>query len=154
MGQIVYHGSCAEVKNPSVILRKRTKDFGPGFYCTLIKEQAHRWAMKFETPLINFFEYRIPEKLKILEFKTMTEEWLDFIVACRNGVGHDYDIVIGAMADDQIYNFISDFIEGNLTREQFWILAKFKYPAHQICFCTENALQSIKFLKSEVACGT
>lgn len=61
----------------------------------------------------------------------MTEEWLDFIVACRSGQPHDYDIVIGAMADDQIYNYVSDYIDGTITREQFWVLAKFKYPTHE-----------------------
>lgn len=44
----------------------------------------------------------------MLEFNEMTEEWLDFIVACRSGEAHDYDIVIGAMADDQIYAYVSD----------------------------------------------
>ena len=68
------------------------------------------------------------QALNVLYFAEMTEEWLDFIVDCRNGVQHDYDIVIGAMANDQIYNYISDFISGVLTREQFWVLAKFKTP--------------------------
>lgn len=43
---------------------------------------------------------KIFSELKILEFKEMTEEGLDFIVACRSGQPHDYDIVIGTMADD------------------------------------------------------
>ena len=30
---------------------------------------------------------------------------VDFIIDCRNGKKHAYDIVIGAMADDQIYNY-------------------------------------------------
>ncbi len=41
----------------------------------------------------------------------MTDAWLDFIILCRSGQSHDYDIVIGTMANDQIYNFISDYIE-------------------------------------------
>ena len=28
----------------------------------------------------------------------------------RNGKEHDYDIVIGAMANDQVYNYIFDYI--------------------------------------------
>ena len=83
--------------------------------------------------------------LKTLCFEEMTDEWLNFIVACRNGEPHDYDIVIGAMADDQIYNYVADFINGVLTREQFWVLAKFKYPTHQISFCTPEALKCIMF---------
>ena len=35
-------------------------------------------------------------------FEEMTEEWLDFIVSCRRGISHTYDIVEGPMADDTI----------------------------------------------------
>lgn len=66
----------------------------------------------------------------------MTEEWLDFIINCRSGREHEYDIVIGAMADDQVYNYVNDLINGTITREAFWELAKFKHPTHQIAFCT------------------
>jgi len=79
----------------------------------------------------------------------MTEEWLDFIISCRNGQSHDYDIVIGAMANDQIYNFISDYIDGIITKEQFWIMAKFKYPTHQINFCNERSLECLEFHSCE-----
>ena len=58
---------------------------------------------------------------------------------------HDYDIVIGAMADDQIYTYVSDYIDGTITREQFWVLAKFKYPTHQIVFCTDEALKCLTY---------
>ena len=33
------------------------------------------------------------DKLRILNFSKMTEEWFDFIVSCRLGQPHDYDIV-------------------------------------------------------------
>lgn len=48
-----------------------------------------------------------------------------------------------------IYNYISDFIDGILNREQFWVLAKFKHPTHQVCFCTNKALSTLQFLKSK-----
>jgi hypothetical protein len=83
----------------------------------------------------------------MLDFKEMTEEWLDFIVECRSGGKHSFDIVIGAMANDQIYNYIADFTDGILTREQFWVLAKFKHPTHQICFCSEKALKTLQFVE-------
>ena len=49
------------------------------------------------------------------------------------------------MADDQIYNYVSDYIDGSITREQFWVLAKFKYPTHQMNFCTEKALECLEY---------
>ncbi len=58
--------------------------------------------------IVNIYTVNLNSDLTILEFKEMTEEWLEFIVNCRNHKKHDYDIVIGAMANDQIYNYIND----------------------------------------------
>ena len=149
MKMTVYHGSNAIIREPKIIIGRNTKDFGPGFYCTVIREQAERWAMRFPSPVVNEYFFLPDNDLKILEFKEMTDAWLDFIADCRAGKAHGNDIVIGAMANDQIYNYVSDFIDGTITREQFWILAKFKYPTHQICFCSDNALKCLKFNKAE-----
>ncbi|MCM1086949.1 MAG: DUF3990 domain-containing protein [Muribaculaceae bacterium] len=149
MGKMtVYHGSYASVEKPDIVIGRNTKDFGVGFYCTTIREQAERWARRYDTGMVNTYTVRMDTTLKILEFKEMTEEWLDFIIACRHGIEHDYDIVIGAMADDQIYNFIADYIDGILTREQFWALAKFKYPTHQINFHSAAALKCLEFVSA------
>ena len=146
MGKMtVYHGSNTSIPEPKILISRNTKDFGAGFYCTLIKEQAERWSRIFDTSVLNTYDVRLETTLKILNFKEMTEEWLDFIIACRNGEAHDLDIVIGAMADDQIYNFITDYIDGIITREQFWSMAKFKYPTHQINFCTEKSLKYLEY---------
>ena len=146
---IVFHGSYTEIKKPVIKRGNRTKDFGDGFYCTVIKEQAKKWARRFNTPVVNTYSLLIDESLDILEFKSMTDDWLDFIISCRSGKSHDHDIVIGAMANDQIYNYVSDYIDGIITRNQFWTLAKFKYPTHQINFCSPKALECLTFIKSE-----
>ena len=93
---------------------------------------------------------RLDSSLKIKDFREMTDEWLDFIINCRAGKTHDYDIVIGAMADDQIYNYVSDYMDGSITREQFWVLAKFKYPTHQMNFCSKVALKCLEYRGFEV----
>lgn len=147
--QIIYHGSYCEVKNPQLKSGKYSKDFGTGFYCTILEDQAIKWAQKYETPIVNKYEYEENPSLKIKEFTLMTEEWLDFIINCRSGKKHNYDIVIGAMADDQIYNYITDVMSGAITRSAFWELAKFRHPTHQIAFCTTKALQCIKFIGTD-----
>ena len=145
---LIYHGSYTEIQNPKIIVGRHTKDFGFGFYCTVIREQAERWAKRFNTPVINVYSVLFDTSLDILEFETMTDEWLDFIANRRSGTPHKYDIVIGAMADDQIYNYIADYLDGVLSRDQFWSLAKFKYPTHQIAFCSQCALQCLHFENS------
>lgn len=141
----VYHGGYQPVEKPEIRKGRNTKDFGTGFYCAIIKEQAQRWSRRYNTKIVSVYDVNMNFNLNIKEFKEMTEEWLDFIIACRSGKAHDYDIVIGAMADDQIYNYISDCMDGVITREQFWILAKFKYPTHQIVFCTDDALKCLHY---------
>lgn len=154
MGKMtVYHGSYTIIEKPKILKGKNTKDFGLGFYCTIIREQAIRRAKRYDTPIINIYTVKLNTDLNILEFKEMSEPWLDFIIQCRNGIQHNYDIVIGAMANDQIYNYIADYIDGIITREQFWSLAKFKYPTHQINFCTKKALDCLEFKYGEEVTG-
>jgi len=77
----------------------------------------------------------------------MSEEWLDFIVSCRLGHPHAYDIVEGPMANDTIFNYVQNFADGKISREAFWALAKFKRPTHQISFHTARALTTLSFVK-------
>ena len=141
----VYHGGYQPVKRPEIRIGRNTKDFGTGFYCTIIKEQAVRWAKRYNTKIVSIYDIKPMDDLNILEFREMTEAWLDFIISCRSGKPHDHDVVIGAMADDQIYNYVTDYMDGVITREQFWVLARFKYPTHQIAFCTKNALKYLQY---------
>lgn len=146
----LYHASGETVEYPEVRKGKYTKDFSWGFYCTNNKEQAKKWALKHAgNPTINIYTYTENPELKILKFEEMNDEWLDFIVKCRNGEIHDYDIVEGPMADDTIWNFLQDFLAGEISREIFWELAKFKYPTHQISFHTLKALNCLHFERSE-----
>ena len=119
----VYHGGYQAVDKPKIKASKNTKDYGTGYFSPIIKEQAQRLARRYYTKIVSIYDVKIFSELKIMEFKEMTEEWLDFIVACRSGQPHDYDIVFVAMADFQIYNHVSDYIDGTITREQFWVLA-------------------------------
>ena len=144
---LIYHGSTVIVEEPEIRTAKFNKDFYFGFYCTQMEEQAKRWATRFGDGNVSKYEYSPDPGLRVLSFPEMTEEWLDFIAACRNGVPHSYDIVEGPMADDTIYNYVQGFLDGKYSREMFWSLARFKNPTHQISFHTENALQTIRFIE-------
>ena len=149
--RIIYHGSQEIVKQPEIRQTRFNKDFSTGFYCTVMKEQAIRWATRFpDSGYVNEFIYRPNPDLRMKVFGEMTEEWLDFIVACRNGNDHDFDIVEGPMANDKVFNYVQDYIDGDISREAFWALAKFKKPTHQICFHTVNALNTLEFRRYEI----
>lgn len=148
---LLYHASKEIVEYPEIRKTKYTKDFSWGFYCTNNREQAIRWANRGRgEPIINMYQYTKDSSLSILKFEEMSDKWLDFIAQCRGGKIHKYDIVEGPMANDTVWNYVNDFMTGNITRKQFWVLAEFKYPTHQISFHTMSALNCLTFEGSEV----
>ena len=112
MSVAVFHGSGVTVEIPDIRVTKYTKDFGPGFCCTKNYAQAERWARRHnnpkrgEKPTVNLYLYEPDSGLSHKTFEEMSEDWLDFIVACRKGVPHAYDIVEGPMADDTIWDYL------------------------------------------------
>ena len=153
-GRILYHGSQKIVEFPEIRIPRYHKDFYYGFYCTIYPAQAIRWATRYNgVGYLNEYEYTPDDSLKVKIFSEMTEEWLDFIVACRSGQSHDYDIVEGPMADDTIYNYVQNFIDGKISRAAFWELVKFNHPTHQISFHTISALDTLQYVGSEAVNG-
>ena len=135
----LFHGSRVIVEYPEIRVQRYQKDFFWGFYCTDIERQAVRWATKVGAAA-----------LSIKQFPEMTEEWLDFVAACRSGIPHSYDVVEGPMADDTIFNYVQSFLDGEISRAAFWELARFKRPTHQISFHTAASLAALTFERSYV----
>ena len=110
---ILYHGSNVVVDKPKLIKQNRYLDFGYGFYTTTNRLQAESFAKKVATrnggiPIVNIYEIDDSinsEMIKIKRFTSPDGDWLDFVFANRNGTydGETYDLVIGAVADDDVY---------------------------------------------------
>ncbi len=148
---ILYHGSSVEVREPEIYTNGHFKDFGYGFYLTNLEKQARRWAITRRPGggVVNVYEFEQRKGLGVLKFDEMTESWLDFVVACRRGIEHGYDIVEGPMADDTIWNYVDDLERGEISRAAFWELVKFRYPTHQLVCCTERALGCLTFIRGD-----
>lgn len=151
---ILYHGSNMIVEFPEIRKARFNKDFYFGFYCTNDKKLAERWATRYgKKGIVSKYEYVPDNRLKYLEFSEMIEEWLDFVVACRTGQAHRFDIVKGPMADDKIFNYVQNFIDNKISRAAFWELAKFNNPTYQMSFHSISALNTLTFIGSEEAYG-
>lgn len=148
--RLIFHGSRQIVADPEIRIARYNKDFYFGFYCTEFYEQAKRWAIRITGQgFVNRYEYTPNAQLSVKTFPAMSEEWLDFIVACRLGRAHSFDIVEGPMANDTIFNYVQNFVDGKISREAFWALAKFKRPTHQVSFHTARALQTLRFVSAD-----
>ena len=102
--EILFHGSLEVAEFPEIWTSRFHKDFYFGFYCTKLRPQAIRWAVRRSgRGILNQFRFMPNETLRILHFDEMTDEWLDFIVACRLGQAHDFDIVEGHRISTRIF---------------------------------------------------
>ena len=156
MSNVVYHGSYVKVDEVDFSFCQIKRDFGRGFYLTNIRSQAEYWATRkgkqHKTQGV-VTEFGVHDelirtlKLKVLRFDGYIEEWLDFIVLNRMNnseqQAHDYDIVEGPVADDEVATRIDDYLAGTVTKEQFLTELTYKLPTHQICFCTEKSLNAL-----------
>jgi len=89
------------------------------------------------------------DKLKIKTFQGYTEEWADFIFANRDrknkGYSHDYDIVYGPIANDNVGNQIFRYKEGYISFQEFLHNLRFREGiTYQYAFCTERAVSELK----------
>ena len=159
----VYHGSYIAIENIDFFFCRKRRDFGRGFYVTKLFSQAEYWAMRKGEDndtegIVTEFEFDESffedDDLKVLRFNAYSEEWLDFIVKNRlnkkNNQIHNYDIIEGPVADDDIATRVYDYIKKKISKDQFLRELIRKNPTHQICFCTMQSLQSLELHKEKI----
>ena len=153
---ILYHGSYIEVSEPNLSYYRNNLDFGKGFYTTPIHDQAKKWCEKFKRNnkkgIVSYYtlDAEAYNSLKIKIFSSYNEEWIDFILACRNGKDmSDYDIVEGGIANDKVFNTVELYFSGLIDRSEALNRLRFEKPNWQVCLRTNKALGFLKFKGSE-----
>lgn len=110
----LFHGTNVDFNHIDLLKSKPNKDFGRGFYLSAdynqALEMAHVKVEQLETgsPIVQTYEIADSawNDLHILRFENYSEEWAKFILLNRNNPSkkqaHDYDVVIGPIADDRV----------------------------------------------------
>jgi hypothetical protein len=155
-GMILYHGTNAQFDSIDLSKCRPNKDFGKGFYLTTIESQAIEMAQRrcnFNeggSPIIQKYEWdENTNDLQVLLFEGVSIEWAEFIVKNRDRKQqgfHDYDLVIGPIADDGVVYQINRYLQNIITLKQLVKEMKYKKLNNQYCFCTEKAIQHLKRL--------
>lgn len=155
----LYHGSIVSVKNPSLRQGRPNTDYGKGFYTTVDFDQAARWARIRRdragggNAVVSVYEVDDmllqKEDFRIMEYNGATKEWLDFVVANRRYAPlHDYDIVLGPVANDNLYATISLYENGELSAEAAVVQLRTHVLFNQVSFHTEKVLAQLRFVES------
>ena len=158
---ILYHESNMVVKQPKLIKQNRFLDFGFGFYTTTNREQAKNFALKVVQrrksgeailSIYSIEEKKAFKECSLLRFETPDEKWLDFVSANRQGnyQGKHYDLIYGAVANDDVYRTITLYMTGILSREQALTALKIRKLFDQMVFATEKSLKYLHFEGREI----
>lgn len=151
----LYHGSNVMVEQPDLSRTKPFKDFGRGFYLSPVRKQAEERGKQMTAllqegvPCVTEFEWDETASrsagLKIKLFDDYSREWAEFILRNRDRKrphpAHDYDVVIGPIADDGVTYQLRRYSEGDISMER--LIEELKYAKGltiQYFFGTERAL--------------
>ncbi len=159
----LYHGSTVIVDKPLVSYGRDNLDFGKGFYTTRMQRQAEKWIQRFISlgkkgiiSIYNFDDTDIQKKYRYKKFPEYNEEWLNFVLASRDGSKEylNYDIIEGGIANDKVFNTVELYFTGLIDKSTALQRLKFEQPNNQICFINQQVLDTVlKFESSYEAKG-
>ena len=161
----LYHGSNTDIKEINLAMCRPYKDFGQGFYLTVMKEQAEKMANRTARiyggfPVLNVYEidddFMQMKGLNIRNFGTETSaEWARFVRNNRSkkfadfsnpecNFDNKYDIVIGPIADDDMVLLFRQYENGMITFENMLSGMVYKGTTNQYSFHTQKAVSLLR----------
>lgn len=160
----LFHGSNVAVPTPLVKIGREKVDFGQGFYLTKLRNQAGSWAEviaerkgRNADPILSSYSFDYDSAksagYKIKVFETYNLEWLNYVVDCRKGgeMQHQYDMVEGGIANDNVIDTVEDYENGIITADQALGQLRYKKVNHQICILNQEiADKYLSFTSSEI----
>lgn len=154
---ILYHGSNVFIEKIDLTRSHPDKDFGKGYYLTDIRTQAEAMSIRRVRiagegePTLTVYSFdesqlHSPE-LRVKVFDEPTEEWALFVLSNREasltGYTHDYDIVIGPIADDGVAFQLDRYTRHMITLATLVEELTYRKLNRQYYFGTERALQTL-----------
>ena len=154
---ILYHGSNVEIERIDLSKCNPYKDFGKGFYLTSIYSQAEDMALRRVRmagegrAIVSSFEFDEKwlkdDTLHVKLFPQVSVEWAQFVLANRDiqrvGFSHQYDIVVGPVADDTVALQLRRFLMGVVSLEDLVKELTYKNISNQYYFKTEVAISKL-----------
>ena len=152
----LYHGSNVEIESIDLARGRRGKDFGKGFYANPDYMQAVEFCSSVirregvGVPTVTSFDFdeSALNVLNVMRFDGYSKEWAEFILLNRNNTSdvpaHDYDIVVGPIADDGVGTQIRRLSRGFITFDAFLEELKYTKVSIQYFFGTEEAIKYLK----------
>ncbi|MDR0497024.1 MAG: DUF3990 domain-containing protein [Treponema sp.] len=146
---MLFHGSYTVIPKPDLSFSREATDFGKGFYTTTIQSQAEKWAERYKrrqgSGIVSIYkidEDAIRKNESVLSFDTYSDEWLDFIIKCRQGQSSGaFDLVVGGIANDDVFKTLTLFFRGFIDKTETIKRLCYEKPNIQYCFKTQAVIE-------------
>ncbi len=152
----VYHSSNMRVVHPDTRHSRKQLDFGPGFYFTSLRNQAevyaHRFIRRGKEAWLNIYDFSEDwTGWNVKRFDKYDEEWLDFVMDCRNGnIAGNYDMVIGGIADDKVFDTLNLFFDKFIQKDEALRRLAYEKPNIQYCIRTDAMIKDCITFKDSI----
>ena len=144
----LFHGSNTLFDRPDLAKARDYRDFGLGFYTTTLKSQAEDWAKSTVVrfggePYLYTLELDLTDELRVKEFPEINLEWLDLVKANRmlGGTQHNFDVVIGPVANDNTMRTIAAYVAGLYDAEEAMRRLRYFKTNNQVSLHTDKAMR-------------
>lgn len=149
----LYHGTNTDFDRIDLRKGRPHKDFGQGFYLTDIRRQAVEMAKRRAqidggVPIVQTYSFDenalSNNSLSVKIFGKVSEEWALFIIENRmrrNNAKHNYDIVVGPVADDGVVVQIDRYLDRMIDMPTLVRELTYRKLNRQYFFGTERSLK-------------
>ncbi|MBQ6490536.1 MAG: DUF3990 domain-containing protein [Solobacterium sp.] len=149
----LFHTGYEVIERPDIRIGRKNADLGQGFYLSDNEEFSRRWARQKRgyTTYLNQYELET-EGLKIKRFEK-DEEWFEYIFRNRMNAPDslaEYDVLIGPIANDTIYDTFGILTSGLMKTEDALAVLRLGNTYYQIVLKTQKAADALRFIRADV----
>lgn len=149
----LYHTGFDEIREPDIRRGRSNADFGQGFYLSPDRAFSRRWATSREG--MNTYQNAYTLVLDGLDVKRFSrdEDWYAYIFANRAGQPDslaDFDVIIGPIANDTLYDTGGILTSGFLAPAQALAVLKCGPAYEQVVIKSERAAAQLYWQGADV----
>lgn len=150
---LLFHTGFEKIPVPDLRRGRVNADFGRGFYLSDDPAFSERWATekKGAETFVNSYELKTDD-LRIKRFER-DEDWFGYIFSNRRSkpdTFKDYDVIIGPIANDTLYNTFGILTSGMLSDAVAMELLLLGPAYTQVVLKTDRAKAALRFLGAKV----
>ena len=152
----LFHTGFQVIRKPDIRAGRKNADFGQGFYLADDQEFSRRWAQERKGSATYLNAYELDTEGLAVKHFSRDAEWFKYIKDNRSDrpdTFADYDVIIGPIANDTIFETWGIITSGLLEEDQALRLLMIGRVYEQTVIKTEKAAALLRFKEASEVSG-